>query len=79
MIHMEKHKSLDDPPTSRFSPALQRLVVVDDDRSPKPELPDTRSKSIGQGIPPSKRVNLRTESIKKLVEWNSLLEITKDQ
>ena len=71
MYHMEKHGSLDAPPD---------IGLGKDDRSNEPESPDTR-KSSG-GISPSKRVNLRTESIKQLLEWHSLLEkggINKEQ
>ena len=69
MYHMEKHGSLETPPdTPFFTGYLKKTTTstcTDDDRSVVP---------CASGISPSKRVNLRTESIKQLVEWHSLLE-----
>jgi len=66
MYHMEKHGSLETPDTPFFTGYLKKTsTCTDDDRSVVPH---------ASGISPSRRINLRTESIKQLVEWHSLLE-----
>lgn len=72
MYHMEKHNSLDIPPDIPFfTGSVKKKKVTNDDNS---VAPCNEGAKASCGISPSKRVNLRTESIKQLVEWHSLLE-----
>ena len=70
---MEKHNSLDIPPDIPFftGSVKQKKKARNDDNS---VAPCNEGVKVSCGISPSKRVNLRTESIKQLVEWHSLLE-----
>ena len=77
MFHTKKHSSLDSPPN------LPYFKAAKDKKSTAVAAHDTHSShSLPSGISPSKRVNLRTECIKQLELWYSLLEkggITQEQ
>ena len=69
MYHMEKHKSLDFPPNLPFFSGRKR-----DTSAMGPSSQSTSS--------PHRRVGMRSESIRQLVDWHSLLEkggISKEQ
>ena len=65
LYNMEKHRSLEDPPNLPFFSG--RRGTTQETQSSSPATTCLRSS-------PSKRVSLRSESIKQLVDWHSLLE-----
>ena len=83
MYNMEKHTSLETPPKLPFfMGAKQRMQEM---KTSSASLATDHLRCHTQPssmISPSKKVNLRSESIKQLVDWYSLLEkgsISKEQ
>ncbi len=88
LYHMEKHGSLEVPPNLPFfSGSKKKTAPQEVEQPPTPKTsvstqPTGQAQSLCVGISPTKRVNLRSESIKQLVDWHSLLEkggISKEQ
>lgn len=80
MFHMEKHRSLEVPPGLPFFSQSRGKKPIQSTLSPQPATIECLNEQ--QKPSPSKRVNLRSESIKQLVDWHSLLEkggISKEQ
>ena len=78
MYNMEKHRTLDTPPNLPFFTGAKRGNVEVEISSEFSRHQVQSSATISHG----KRVNLRSESIKQLVDWHSHLEkggISKEQ
>ncbi len=73
LYHMEKHGSLDTPPSLPFFSGKKTKKATQQAQPSVCQSPAT-TQSPHVGFSPTKRVNLRSESIKQLVEWHSLLE-----
>lgn len=88
MYHTKKHSSLDNPPNLPYFKAAKdkkstTVAAQSTEKSTIVSANNTHSsQNLPSGISPSKRVNLRTECMKQLEIWYSLLEkgmITKEQ
>ena len=75
MYNMEKHTSLETPPKLPFfmgaKQRMQEMKTSSASLATHHVRCHTQPSSM---ISPSKKVNLRSESIKQLVDWHSLLE-----
>lgn len=69
MVQMQKHSSLDDPPSGRFFKTHMKSNEVEEEALLTP-----KSTPQPTELSPAKRVNLRTQCLEQLKGWHDLLQ-----
>lgn len=81
MVQMNKHTSLEEPPTGRFF-KTQNESKTSESSKKITEVPATQTSTDPTVLSPAKRVTLRTQCIEQLERWHQLMEkggISKEQ